>query len=242
MIASILTALLLPPLLFVLLALAGAVLGWRGRRGAALFTVLALLALLVFATPAMAGLLRWSLEREVAGHSDAAAPGAIIVLGAEITRGADGPQVGALTLERLRGGAALHRATGLPLLVTGGVLAEGDPPLAALMARSLAEDFGTPARWQEPRAADTQENAEFSVRILEAEGITRAHVVSHGWHLPRALDAFGRAGFAAVPHPLQVPRPYTWSWADWIPRPGPLVDSWYALREWAGRLVYALRG
>ncbi|NDG51210.1 MAG: hypothetical protein EBY30_19755, partial [Rhodospirillales bacterium] len=39
-----------------------------------------------------------------------------------------GARVGGLTLERLQEGAALQRRTGLPLLVTAGVLSPGDPP------------------------------------------------------------------------------------------------------------------
>jgi uncharacterized SAM-binding protein YcdF (DUF218 family) len=242
MIASMLTALLLPPLIFVLLALLGGLLAWRGRRWAGLAAALACTGVLLLSTPALAGLLRWSLEREVAAPMAGAAPGAIIVLGAEVTRGTDGVRVGALTLERLRAGAALHRRTGLPLLVTGGVLQPGEPALGRLMAASLAEDFRTPARWVEPRAANTRENAELSAAMLAAEGISAAHVVSHGWHLPRARDAFARAGFTALAHPLREAPAPGFGPGEWVPRPTALRDSWFALREWAGRLVYELRG
>jgi uncharacterized SAM-binding protein YcdF (DUF218 family) len=168
-------------------------------------------------------------------------PGAIIILGAEVTHGLGGPSAGPLTLERLRAGAALHRATGLPLLVTGGVLAPGDPPIAVLMARSLAVDFSAPVRWIEPRAADTHENARFSTAMLAAEGIHAAHLVSQSWHLPRALEAFAREGFAALPAPVRRSLPPGLGAGQWLPRADNLAESWFALREWAGRIVYAIR-
>jgi uncharacterized SAM-binding protein YcdF (DUF218 family) len=146
-----------------------------------------------------------------------------------------------LTLERLRGGAALHRRTGLPILVTGGVLAPGDPPLAQLMAQSLAEDFATPARWVEARAMNTAQNARWSAELLGAEGITSALVVSHAWHLPRAMDAFAGGALTVTPAPLQIHRVSLSRLADWLPRPDHLAESWYALREWAGRVVHVVQ-
>ncbi|WP_135467457.1 YdcF family protein [Crenalkalicoccus roseus] len=219
-------------------------LAWRGRRAGGALAALAALLVLLLATPFAAGWLMASLEREVAAGAAAEGvrPGAIVILGAEVVRDrARGPEVGPLSLERLRAGAALHRTTGLPVLVTGGLLRPGEPSLAALMARSLAEDFGVEARWIEGRAGDTRENAAFSAAMLREAGIGAALVVTHGWHLPRALEAFAREGFPAHPAPLRLSRAPEGRPADWVPRPDHLAASWFALREWAGRLVYALR-
>ena len=233
---QVLTALVLPPVGLLLLALAAALLGWRWLVAGAV------LAVLLLATPLGAGLLRHSLESEIA-HQPAPAvpPGAIIVLGAEIQFGHHGGEIGPMTLERLRHGAALHRLTGLPLLVTGGVLAPGTPALAVLMARSLAEDFGAPPRWVEPRAVNTRENAAFSVALLRAEGIGSAHLVSHGWHLPRAMALFTGQGLVTLPAPLRPPQVPGHAPSDFLPRADRLGESWFALREWAGRLVDALQ-
>lgn len=250
---AVLTALLLPPLLLVLAAFAGGVLAWRGRwhrAGRGLLVSVAALGILMLATPFVAGRLIGSLEHDLAAATSAsetlaiAPPGAIIILGAEVARraGAVEPEVGPLTLERLRAGAAQHRRTGLPVLVTGGPIQRGDPPLAALMARSLAEDFGVPVRWIEPRARDTHENAEFSAAMLREAGIGAAWVVTHAWHMPRSREAFARTGLAAVAAPVRIDRlPNGSCWSHWVPRADYLGTSWFALREWAGRLVYALR-
>lgn len=240
---GLLTALLLPPTLLILLGLAGALLAWRGRRWGAALAAAAAAGQFLLATPFVAGWLTISLEREAMRPSpaDAPAPGAIIVLGGDRARGRDAPDVGAFTLERLRAGAALARRTGLPLLVTGGPLLPGDPPIAALMAQSLAVDFGLAARWIEPAARDTWENAAYSVALLRAEGIAAAYVVSHAWHLPRAREAFARQGFPTVPAPVGLRHPPGTAPSAWVARPDQAAESWYSLREWVGRLVYALR-
>nr|WP_245215647.1 YdcF family protein [Pararoseomonas baculiformis] len=183
-----------------------------------------------------------SLEREAArSPGTAAEPSAIIVLGGDGALGADGPEIGPLTLERLRAGAALHRRTGLPLLVTGGPLSKGATPIAKLMAESLEADFGVAVRWVEAEAPDTRGNAEYSVGLLRSSGIGSAYLVSHGWHLPRAAEAFARLGFPVSLSPIRVSPLPPGRLTDWIPRTDHLAWSWYGIREYAGRLVYRLR-
>ena len=241
-----LSTLLLPPvgLLILMLPLLVA-LAWRDRRRSAWMGLAASLLLLALATPEVSQWLRYSLEREVVGHTAAAgqpSPGAIVILGGDTMQGGDGPDIGPLTLERLRAGAALARRTGLPILVTGGPnRRSADPPLAMMMAQSLAADFGMPARWREARARDTHDNAVFSAAMLRAEGIGAAYIVSHGWHLPRAVEAFDRLGYPVTPVPVRAAFAPDGSAGSWWPRADAWSLSWYTLREWVGRLVYALR-
>lgn len=241
--AGAFTALALPPVLLVLLVLLGVLLAWRGWRPGLALAALAAGGELVLASPLAAGMLVASLEREVPAEPAVPEPppGAIVVLGAEAARTQTGLEVGPLTLERLRAGAALQRRTGLPLLVTGGPLAPGDAPIAVAMAATLRADFGVPVRWVEARARDTRENADYSAALLRDSGIGSAYVVTHGWHLPRALWSFARSGFPAQPAPVRLDRLPSPGYGRWLPRPDALARSWFALREWAGRLVYALR-
>lgn len=234
-----LLSLLLPPpigLLFAALVL----LVWCGRLTRALAGLL-LLANLALATPFAAGTLRLSLERMLP-DTVADAAEAIVVLSGDIAHTRDAIDLGPLTLERMRAGAALHRATGLPILVTGGVLSRrSSVPLAELMRAAYAEEFGITVRWVEPAARDTRDNAERSAILLRDAGIGRVFVVTHAWHLPRALAAFERAGVVPVPAPVRRGPAPDVSFADWVPNPRAALDSWYFLREWAGILVYRLR-
>ena len=224
-------------LLLVLLVLAGAlVTPWR-RRAGALLAGGGALGVLVLATPMAAGWLRVSLEADMPTARADAAPGAIVVLGAEVARSRTDVDIGPLTLERLRAAAALHRATGLPLLVAGGPIAPDDPPLARLMARSLAEDFQVPVRWIEDRSHTTGENASLSAALLSQAGIGAAHVVTHAWHMPRALDEFALTPIAVVPAPVRLDRAPRGVASDFLPRADRLAESWWAIREWAGRLA-----
>lgn len=242
---AVLTALLLPPLGLALAALVLALLAWRGRRTAGLLAAVALAAQIGLATPFASGWLRASLESMVpdTGAPDDAAPGAIIVLGADLVRTAAGPDVGPLTLERMRAAAALQRRTGLPLLVTGGPAAHGKrPAVAEAMAQSLGADFGVAVRWIEPRARDTRENARFAAALLQEARIGHAYAVTHAWHLPRALLSFRHAGYAVSPVGVRRSLGPTGRVSDFIPRADRLAESWLYLREWAGLAFYAWRG
>lgn len=232
------TTLLLPPIGLLLGALV--LLVWRGR-GARLLAALLLVATLAVSTPHVAGTLRLSLERTLP-DTPAGEAGAIVVLSGDIAHTRDGIELGPLTLERMRAGAALHRATGLPILVTGGVPSRrSSVPVAELMRAAYAAEFGIPVRWVEPMARDTRGNAELSAILLRDTGIGRVFVVSHAWHLPRALVAFERTGLSPVAAPVRLGPAPDGSFADWVPNPRAALDTWYFLREWLGILVYRLR-
>ena len=236
-----LPALLLPTFLLVLFALFGGAMALRGRaRAAGLLVVLACVAQLLLATPFAAAWLQASLEAGIRLPAGAT-PAAIVILSAEAAHGQDHLHPGPLSLERLRAGARLQRRTGLPVLVTGGLVRPGDTSLGQILAESLREDFGIETRWIERRSRDTRENALFSAALLRADGIGTVWLVTHGWHMRRAQDAFARAGIVAVAAPVRTDTPPGLGTEDWIPRPDHLAFSWFALREWAGRLVYRWR-
>lgn len=232
----------LPPLGLVVAILLFALVAWRGSRLAAIGAAIATVGLLLLATPVVAGLLMASLDQATPmPPADAQRPAAIVVLGGDLAHGTSGPDVGPLTLERLRAGAALHRRLGLPLLVTGGPQRPEEPSLATLMQRSLSEDFGVGVRWVEPAARDTRDNARLSAAMLRHDGIAAAYLVTHAWHMPRAVEAFQRSGFVTYPAPVRHQPIPAGRISDWLPRPDHLTTTWYALREWLGRVVYALR-
>ncbi len=245
--AALQTALLEPPANLLPVIAAGLLLMRHRPRLGAWLAGFGFLALLSFSLPATPWLLLTALERDVALASPSdPAPGAIVVLSAEDLRAVPGgiiapPDIGALTLQRLRAGAVLHRRTGLPLLVSGGVVRTGNPPIAQAMARVLAEEYGITARWVEDRSRTTWENAAFSAALLRQDGIDRAYVVTHGWHMRRGLLAFRRAGLAGVAAPAHLTGPAALDTASFVPSAHAWADSRLAMHEWIGLAWYALR-
>jgi uncharacterized SAM-binding protein YcdF (DUF218 family) len=236
LVRNLLGVLALPPVALLLAALAAAALAWRGRRAGSAVAMLSIAATLLLATPMASGLLLASLEWAApAALRDA--PGAIIILGADASNGPDGPDVGPLTLERLRRGAALQRETGLPLLVTAGPPAPNAPAVAVAMRAALLQDFAIPVRWEEPAALNTGDNLRLAAAMLDQAGIGTAYLVTHAWHMPRAQLEAARAGLAVLPAAVPRPRRPDGRLTDWLPRADYLAMSWLALREWGGLAV-----
>jgi len=169
---------------------------------------------------------------------------AIVVLSADIVHHAPEygeESVGPLTLERLRYAAHLRRATGLPLLVTGGRISPWDPPLGEIMARVLADDFGMKVTWIESESRTTLDHASFCVPVLRADGVRRICLVTHAHHVRRAKLAFEDAGLEVVPAPIRSTARPRGLWRDFVPGTAALNASAVAIREGAAGFVYRVR-
>jgi uncharacterized SAM-binding protein YcdF (DUF218 family) len=241
---SFATALVVPPLALLPVTLAGAILGWRNRRpGLALAGVGAGL-LLLLSLPAVAGSLLASLEQGlplIPPPQDP--PQAIVILAADAVHaaGPDGYGVGPLTLERLAAGAALYRRVHLPILVSGGrPQTGGGPSLAARMAAVLVHDFRVPVRWQESRSTNTWQNAAFSASILTHQNIRSIYLVTHAWHMRRAMFCFRHFGVIVTAAPVRLDRMPTPVLADFAPSVIAWADAYYAFHEWIGLVWYHL--
>jgi len=173
---------------------------------------------------------------------------AILVLGSGRYNG--GPEYGgdtlnALSLMRVRYGAYLHRATGLPVFVSGGNPPDEGPPLGQLMAQVLRDDYGIEAAGVEDRSLTTAENAELSAPMLREAGIHKVLLVTSAWHMPRSMEACARAGIAAAAAPtgfvsgaaLDEPT----GLYDVLPSMTALQHNYYALHEYLGRAWYQVR-
>jgi len=168
----------------------------------------------------------------------------IVILGGGVQSNApeygDGATINARTLERVRYGAFLHRKTGKPILVTGGA-PEGYAAEGPVMRSVLENEFGVPVEWVESRSLNTRENARFSARILKQAGMRRIYLVSHSWHLPRAIPEFEREGLEVVAAgtgyvSIERVRPF-----DLVPGYRGIANSALALHEWIGRAWYRIR-
>ena len=198
----------------------------------------------VLALPYVAAQLMRSLEAHQPLNDPTALDtvGAIVVLSGDFVDHAPemgGSTVGPLTLQRLHYAARLHRDSGVPLLLTGGVIGRNRRPLAEYMKEVLNHDFGRPVQWLERSSLSTRENARNSRAILRPLGIDRVCLVTHGFHMFRASRAFVQQGFDVVAAPtLCVAKPAPLL-RDFIPGHTALSRSLIALREWCARAWYA---
>ncbi len=249
--AGIVELLLVPPGLSLWLILAGAWLLYRRRRsrlGLGL-TGSGLALLYLFSTPIVAqGLLSMLQTAPVIPPMllDGQGAQAIVVLGAgrredAAEYGIDTPN--SLALERLRYAAWIARRTDLPVLVSGGLARDGRPPEAMLMMEVMEAEYGVPIRWVESDSRTTFENARYSSQILRAARVRRVLLVTHAWHMPRAMWSYEHFGIDVVPAPTVFEQ-----WGDgglivqdFLPNARALQKTAYAFHEYFGSLWYRLR-
>ncbi len=232
-----------PPINLLLLTIAGYVLVLYKKRSGFWCLSVGILGLFILALPVVAGTLLFWLEQLPRSDSARAAPAAIVILGGDVFRTQPPePQaeIGELTLERVRTGAALQHATHLPVLTSGGVVMEKTPPVADLMADSLRADFGVEVRWIEATSRNTWENAANSAAILKPAGVRSIYLVTHAWHMRRALIAFSRLGLAVTPVPVPPAEAPRLEPQSFVPTASAWLTSYYALHEWIGCAWYAL--
>ena len=172
----------------------------------------------------------------------------IVVLGAGVEPLA--PEYGVSNLsarstERLRYGVWLARQTGLPLGFSGGVGWAGNPDLQAealVAGRIAAQEFNLPLRWTESESRDTRENAMRTVALLRALPVKRLIVVTHGWHMQRALRDFRVASadqIEIVPAPMGLSKSSSLGHLQWLPSSEGYSLTRFVWREWLGRIAGA---
>lgn len=240
---GLVVSMLVPPFGFATLAALALLLPVRSvlRR---LVLCVAVLGLFVLAMPVVSDAMLYQLEKLIAQPATGTPPPrAIIVLGAEVRHTTETPSVvvGPLSLERLAAAARLQRKTGLPVLISGGTFQTDTPPIAEVMAESMRDDFHVPVQWRETRSLTTWENARFSAEILKKEGITSVYVVTHAWHMRRAILAFRGTGLTVTPAPTPPGRRGGAIFDDFVPRASTWTVSYFALHEWIGYVWYSIR-
>lgn len=236
-------AFLLPPLNLIVLALVLVALrrrlGWPRRLP---WIVTAIAAYLVCTPIVGENLLRLHQSYPPLTLRDPSdAPGAIVVLSAgyrDRAPDAGGTRLDGLSLTRVLYGDAVQTATGLPILVTGGQIRERAPPIAAVMAGFLRTRMNAEVAWVEARARTTWENARESAAMLRADGVDHAYLVTHAWHMPRAVHAFRHHGIRVTPAPTGFVGGTDVDPGSVLPSHAGLRDSYYAFHEVFARLAY----
>lgn len=237
--------LLLPPGGIILLLLISL---WLGRKGR-LLVLLATLSLYGLSTSAA---VHWLSGRvEVVAPST---PDEIKRIGADallvLTAAADlnnpelkgGHRPSPMGLERLNYALSLHRQTELPIIITGGRLTHDSLPLARIYAAWLLEQGVEPLAI-ETRSANTWENLAHSKALMKELQIDRVAIVTHAYHMPRAMQTAESLDMDAVPAPFGYMHKYfeSNSVTNWLPFPENLVRSYLLSHELIGKWWYRLR-
>ena len=239
-----------PNTLALVLAVAGALLLWRGRRFGRWPLALGLgWYVAVFSLP-VAALLTLPLESRFARPASLPGPvTGIVVLGGAV----EGELTAAHGIPALNGAAErMTEAVALALrhpearlVFTGGSpsVVPGRPSESDT-ARRLFADLGLPAARLtfEEQSRNTHENAVLTHRLIQPRPGETWLLVTSASHMPRAMGCFRAAGWQVLPWPVN----YTTArdpglWWHW-PFPTRLNQAEWAMREWIGLLAYRLMG
>lgn len=235
---------LAPPTILITLCFLGALIALRWRRLGVALALAASLGLFIASTPIVSS---WLLRRAEAGlprDVDFREAQAIVVLGGEVRLGdgADQPdRLGPRAYERLVFAVDAYRWLRLPIAVSGGRGPGARVSEGALMKAALEREFAVPVAWNEEESRTTWENAVLTARLLRPAGITTVVLVTHAWHLPRALWTFERVGLRALPWPAPRTALRRQRVEDYLPNAGGLQESFQGLHELIGSAYYRLR-
>lgn len=240
---TLVSAFLLPPLNLILLGVAGVLLLKRRPLAGKVLVIATLALLYLLSTPFIAETALQKLEIPPPPSFVDNGLQAIVVLGSSTYFNApeyNGHTVSRYGLERIRYAARLHRLTGKPILAAGGGPFGGSTSEAAQMKGVLEKEFQVPVKWIEGASGNTRENAYKSFAILKKDKITHIALVTHAWHMPRALREFEQAGFKVTPAATAFTTRYKTNLFAFIPTAEALQKSRLFLHEVIGMLWYRL--
>jgi len=243
---KILSALLLPPGIFVVIALTGAILASRGKKKAAtLLTISDAVLIFALSTGVASSLLISPLENKYPPITTRGDARAVIVLGGGFNesspeRGGAG-SLTPISAMRASYGMELAKIFGLPLIYSGGGAydSEGWGSEAEAGGRyweglGYAKDHIT----LETESKDTKGNAN---GIAGVAGKGPFILVTSAFHMPRAVYSFRKAGISVIPAPTDYrAKRSSITLSDFLPDTWKLECSRAALHEYLGLLYYLL--
>lgn len=240
-----LKSLVLPPGLFIVM-LAVALVAWRWRFSRVLVFITAaglyLLSTLTVEHWLAKGLETYPPVVPSALRTQGVKALVVLMAGKQIKA----PELGAdtvdrMSMDRLAYAVRLHRETNLPIILSGGGYGKNAPAFAELGAEALTTLFGITPIALETNSRSTWQNAHEVAQVLRELKIEKIAVVTHAWHMPRALYSFSQAGVSAVAAPTYyIHRVGKITPSNLVPTAASLRNSIYALYEYAGLIWYHL--
>ena len=111
---------------------------------------------------------------------------------------------------------------------------------AQIAARVASAEFGRPLRWIEEESHDTRENAGRTLPLMLRDGVNELVVVTHGWHMPRAMRAFMEAAggrLKVTPAPMALAPRVDQPLLMWLPTAEGQAHVRHIVRECIGLLA-----
>jgi uncharacterized SAM-binding protein YcdF (DUF218 family) len=133
---------------------------------------------------------------------------AIVVLGCAVRLDAAGRLAPGMLARRVDAAVRAYEAARPRVVVASGGRRWGPAVEADAMAQELvARGVPRAAVVRERCSLTTLDNARFTAALLARHGLSRAAIVTSGWHMARALHLFSRAGVEGEPVPADGGRP-----------------------------------
>jgi len=249
--SNFLPGLIVPLNLCVVLVVTGAVVALvRWRRTGLLLAAAGVGWVLVWSLPATSLRLGGALEHRYPylPAAEVQTADAIVVLGGNTANNRANwfePYDKDTAAARIDRAAELYKAGRAPLIVLSGGALEGSVSEAQGMAHTLRQ-MGIPeaAMVLENASRNTYENAALTQDALADHHIGKVLLVTSALHMPRAMAAFDKQGVEAVAAPgkPQIFPPPDRPLRIWMPDYRTLDASRSIIKEYAGLLVYWLRG
>ncbi len=220
--------------------------------------LLALVVLLTMGNTRFANYLLKSLEWQYLPSQELPTADAIVVLGGA-TNSVAYPRVLPDLNEhgdRIIYAAKLYKQGKAPLIVLSGGRINwfGNEESEAKDMTKLLKLMGIPSEAiiQEGKSVNTHENAIFTQKILEEQGIKKILLVTSAFHTPRALKIFQHLGIDAIPAPTdfyvsqqelqEVDYSLESTILNFFPNTQSLDRTTIVFKEYIGTIVYWLRG
>lgn len=159
----------------------------------------------------------------------------------------DEARVSAMTASRLAYAVHLHRQSNLPIIVSGGLIDGDKKALSELAAEWLREQAQIEPLALETKSLSTWQNAEFSASLLADKGIRKVALVTHSFHMQRAMQSMQEHNIDAIAAPFdfvekQIPADYEYeAWKDWVPNSSFIYPNYLLLHEHIGTIWYRLK-
>ena len=172
----------------------------------------------------------------------------IVVLGGHTAGGRPNwfePYAKETAVTRSEAAAMLYNAGRAPFVIVSGAALDGGVPEAQVMANALRRE-GVPenAIIAEEHSLTTRENGVYTRDVMNTLGFEHALLVTSALHMPRAMGVFQELGVkvTAAPWKPQIVVPQGTDFDFWLPDQRAFAAARSIIKEYAGILVYWLRG